>query len=210
MKEHIIGLTGGIGTGKSTVSSMFRDLGAYIVDADVWARKVVEPGTEGLAEIVDAFGREVLLPDGTLNRKKLGAIVFSDDKARQTLNQIVHPRVRRGMLDETRAYVKQAGDKKVIWDVPLLFEGDTRHLVGSTIVVSASPDVQLARVMARDGIDEKAALARIRAQMPLEEKRRLATFVIDNDGTLENTRKQVERIWTTILNQADIDPSLSS
>lgn len=91
-----------------------------------------------------------------------------------------------------------------------MFEGDTRHLVGSTIVVSASPDVQLARVMARDGIDEKAALARIRAQMPLEEKRRLATFVIDNDGTLENTRKQVERIWTTILNQADIDPSLSS
>lgn len=210
MKEHIVGLTGGIGTGKSTVSAMLRDLGAYVVDADVWARRVVEPGSDGLAEIVGAFGAEILMSDGSLDRKRLGAIVFSDDHARQILNQITHPRVRKGMLDETRAYVEREGDKKVVWDVPLLFEGDAWQVVGWTIVVYAPPEVQLSRIMQRDGIDAAAATARIQSQMSIEQKRRLATYVIDNDGTLENTREQVESVWATILSRTDVDPSLSS
>ncbi|GMA56580.1 dephospho-CoA kinase [Alicyclobacillus sacchari] len=198
MKGRIIGLTGGIGSGKSTVTAMLRDLGAYVVDADVWARRVVEVGSDGLAEIVREFGQEVLLPDGSLNRKQLGAIVFQDATKRMRLNAITHPRVQRGMLEETHAYwIKHPGEA-VIWDVPLLFEGTAKRFVDATIVVYASLETQIHRVIARDGLDRSAALARIHAQMPLAEKCKLATYVIDNDGSIENTREQVLQVWSEI------------
>jgi dephospho-CoA kinase len=198
----IVGLTGGIATGKSTVTKMLRDLGAYVVDADVWARRVVEPGSRGLKEIVESFGENVLNPDGTLNRQALGAIVFHDAQARQRLNAITHPKVREGMKQETAEYVRTHPGEPVVWDVPLLFEGETHRLVDTTILVYVDEATQLARLMARDGLTEQDATARIRAQMPIEDKRKLADYIIDNRGTTEQTREQVARIWQILRSQA--------
>jgi dephospho-CoA kinase len=198
----IVGLTGGIATGKSTVTKMLRDLGAYVVDADVWARRVVEPGSRGLKEIVESFGENVLNPDGTLNRQALGAIVFHDAQARQRLNAITHPKVREGMKQETAEYVRMHPGEPVVWDVPLLFEGETYRLVDTTILVYVDEATQLARLMARDGLTEQDATARIRAQMPIEDKRKLADYIIDNRGTTEQTREQVARIWQILRSQA--------
>ncbi len=201
----IVGLTGGIATGKSTVTQMLRNLGAYVVDADVWARRVVEPGSPGLQEIVESFGENVLNPDGTLNRQALGAIVFHNAEARQRLNAITHPKVREGMKQETAEYVRTHSGEPVVWDVPLLFEGETHRLVDTTIVVYVDEATQLARLMARDGITERDAIARIRAQMPIEDKRKLADYIIDNRGTTDETREQVARIWKILRSQA-VDP----
>ncbi|QSO51979.1 dephospho-CoA kinase [Alicyclobacillus curvatus] len=198
----IVGLTGGIATGKSTVTSMLRELGAYVVDADVWARKVVEKGSQGLAEIVETFGPAVLLSDGALNRPALGQIVFQDEEARQRLNAITHPKVREGMREETLTYQEQHPDMPIVWDVPLLFEGETRRLVDVTVLVYTPEEVQRVRLMHRDGLSLEDANRRIAAQMPIEQKRALATYVIDNTGSLENTREQVARIWTKLCKEA--------
>jgi dephospho-CoA kinase len=198
----IVGLTGGIATGKSTVTSMLRELGAYVVDADVWARKVVEKGSQGLAEIVQTFGPAVLLSDGALNRPALGQIVFQDEEARQRLNAITHPKVREGMREETLTYQEQHPDMPIVWDVPLLFEGETRRLVDVTVLVYTPEEVQRVRLMHRDGLSLEDANRRIAAQMPIEQKRALATYVIDNTGSLENTREQVARIWTKLCKEA--------
>lgn len=198
----IVGLTGGIATGKSTVTSMLRELGAYVVDADVWARKVVEKGSQGLAEIVQTFGPGVLLSDGALNRPSLGQIVFQDEEARQRLNAITHPKVREGMREETLTYQEQHPDMPIVWDVPLLFEGETRRLVDVTVLVYTPEEVQRVRLMHRDGLSLEDANRRIAAQMPIEQKRALATYVIDNTGSLENTREQVARIWTKLCKEA--------
>lgn len=206
----IVGLTGGIATGKSTVTDMFRSLGAYVVDADVWARRVVEPGQPALEEIAAAFGDGVLNADGSLNRKALGAIVFSDASARQRLNQFTHPRVRQGMKDETETYRLTHPDDPVIWDVPLLFEGETRQLVDKTIVVYVDEPTQLRRLQARDQLSESDARARIAAQMPIEVKRSMADYVIDNTRSLGATREQVQRVWQTLRSQADRDSESSS
>ncbi|WAH37952.1 dephospho-CoA kinase [Alicyclobacillus dauci] len=205
----IVGLTGGIATGKSTVSNMFRELGAYVVDADVWARRVVEPGSDGLREVVEAFGTRVLTSDGALNRQELGRIIFADSEARLRLNAITHPRIRQGMRQETETYIQAHPNEPVIWDVPLLFEGDTKYLVDCTVLVYTSPDVQLGRLMARDGLSEEDARARMEAQMPIEEKRSLATYVIDNSGDIDNTREQVQAVWTKIRSQRTAGQSSS-
>lgn len=194
----IIGLTGGIASGKSTVTDMFRDLGAYVVDADVWARRVVEPGAKALDLIVSSFGKEILLPDGRLNRPRLGEIIFQDETARNRLNEIVHPRVRQGMREETLEYLKDHPGEPVIWDVPLLFEGETRKLVDKTIVVYVDESTQLQRLMDRNGFDEKESLARIHSQMPLSQKKERADYVVDNGGSMHDTREQVKRVWTEI------------
>lgn len=198
----IVGLTGGIATGKSTVTSMLRERGAYVVDADVWARKIVAKGSAGLAEIVQAFGPGILQGDGTLNRAALGQIVFRDAEARQRLNDITHPKVRDGMHKETAAYLEKHPDTPIVWDVPLLFEGETRNLVDVTILVYIPEEVQRMRLMSRDGCSEEEANRRIAAQMPIEEKRALATYVIDNSGSLDNTSEQVTRIWTKLCKEA--------
>ncbi|GMA64845.1 dephospho-CoA kinase [Alicyclobacillus fastidiosus] len=203
VRALIVGLTGGIGTGKSTVSDMLRQLGAYVVDADVWARRVVEPGSDGLEEIRKAFGDRVLEPDGSLNRKALGQLIFGDTSLRARLNDITHPRIRLGMMRETAEYLEAHPGEPVVWDVPLLFEGETKRLVDCTILVYTPPEIQLARLMARDQSTEVEARARIAAQMPIDEKRRLATYIIENDGTLEKTREQVQLVWTTIRSQVN-------
>ncbi|AEJ44521.1 dephospho-CoA kinase [Alicyclobacillus acidocaldarius] len=207
MRGKIIGLTGGIGTGKSTVSQMLRDLGAFVVDADVWARRVVEPGSDGLRDIVEVFGEDVLQPDGTLDRKKLGAIVFRDEEKRLQLNRIVHPRVQQGMWQETTDYWRDHPGEPVVWDVPLLIEGTAKRLVDEIVVVYASPATQLRRVMERDGLSEEEALRRIQAQMPIDEKRAVATYVIENDGPLEFTREQVQALWQKLRAESRSGPS---
>jgi dephospho-CoA kinase len=198
----IVGLTGGIATGKSTVTGMLRELGAYVVDADVWARTVVEPGSQGLSEIVATFGKEILLADGSLNRPALGKIVFHNEEDRLKLNAIIHPKIRQGMKDETETYFSTHPDTPIVWDVPLLFEGDTHKLVDVTVLVYVSACVQLERLIARDGLSEADARARIESQMPIEDKRQRADYIVNNAGQIEETRQQVEHIWANLCREA--------
>ncbi len=193
-----IGLTGGIASGKSTVSAMLHELGAEIVDADLKAREVVAPGTDGLAAIVARFGDELLDSSGALRRKHLGAIVFADAELRAQLNAIVHPRVLRAMLTEVEA-LEAAGAPLIVLDVPLLFESRQQYPVDTQVLVWVDPATQLQRLQARDSSSEDEARARIDAQMPLDAKRALAEHVIDNSGSLAATRRQVEALvarWT--------------
>lgn len=191
----MIGLTGGIGSGKSTVAEMLRQLGAYVIDADEAARAVVEPGTTGLEKVVAEFGRE-MMKDGGLDRPRLAALVFNDADAREKLNAIVHPLVRDWVAQRV-AEAAEKGVDVVVQDVPLLFENGLGDLFESTILVYVPPAVQMERLVAR-GVDEADARARIGAQLPIDEKTRLATYVIDNTRTRDATRDQVGRIWTEI------------
>ncbi|MGP3559533.1 dephospho-CoA kinase [Geobacillus sp. BK01] len=193
-----IGLTGGIASGKSTVSAMMRELGLPVIDADEAARAVVEPGEEAYRQIVAAFGPDMLQDDGSINRAKLGAIVFNDEQARKTLNAIVHPAVRRKMLAEKEAHIR-SGAKTIVLDIPLLFESGLTAWVDKVLVVYVDDDVQLRRLMARNGFTKEEALARIRAQWPMAEKVKRADAVIDNNGTIEETRRQL----LSILQQWD-------
>jgi dephospho-CoA kinase len=185
----IIGLTGSIASGKSTVSNMLKEYGLPIVDADVVARLVVEPGSETLKRIVEAFGEEVLTETGELNRQKLGSIIFNDEEKRQTLNGIIH----KEMLRQRDEYIAN-GEKTVIMDIPLLFESKLQHFVDKILVVTVSEDVQLERLMKRNQLTAEDAKARIRSQLPLAVKEQGADAVINNNGTIEETRKQLEHI----------------
>jgi len=189
----VLGLTGGIGSGKSMVASMFAQLGADLIDADRLARDVVEPGQPALEEIASAFGRDILLPDGRLDRGKLGRIIFADPVARGTLNAITHPRIRERMDAEIAA--RQSGPGVLIVDIPLLYENERTDRVETVIVVWVDTETQLRRLVERDGLSEHDARQRITAQMPLDEKRARADVVIDNSGSRENTRHQVDAIY---------------
>ena len=189
----VLGLTGGIGSGKSMVASMFAQLGADVIDADRLARDVVEPGQPALQEIASAFGRDILLPDGRLDRGKLGRIIFADPVARGTLNAITHPRVRERMDAEIAA--RQSGPGVLIVDIPLLYENERTGRVETVIVVWVDTETQLRRLVERNGLSEHEARQRIAAQMPLDEKRARADVVIDNSGSPENTRRQVDAIY---------------
>ena len=191
--KKIIGLTGGIASGKSTVSNWLISQGYPVVDADIAARKVVEPGMPALREITEAFGNDMLLEDGTLDRKKLGSVIFADEEKRHTLNAIVHPAVREWMGQETDRAVEN-GASIVIMDIPLLFESKLTHMVEEIILVYVSKETQLKRLMERDGYSESDALARIQAQMPIDDKRKLADYVVDNNGTISETVEQVKEI----------------
>lgn len=191
---HIYGLTGGIGCGKSTVSQMFESLGAKVIDADQVARDVVKPGSDGLKALVQAFGEEILLPDGNLDRPGLGKIVFADEYRRKTLNGILHPRI--GLETARRLQQERAaGTKHLIYDAALLIETGQAKFGEKLIVVRADPAVQLERLMSRDQISEDEARQKIASQMPVDQKAKMADFVVDNSGTLENTRRQVEEVW---------------
>lgn len=185
-----IGLTGSVATGKSTVSNMIQQAGIPLVDADIAARKVVEPGTEGLKEIVAYFGEEILLADGTLDRAKLGEIIFKDKEKREKLNEITHPRVKDYML-EARERFFRAGEELVFFDIPLLFESHLESLVDQIVVVWSTPETELKRLMERNNLTKEDALRRIESQMGIDEKARKADFVIDNNESLEKTQKQV-------------------
>lgn len=189
----IIGLTGGIASGKSTVSNMLKAKGFTIVDADIAARKVVEPGEPAYEQIIEAFGEGILLEDLTIDRKKLGALIFADEALRMKLNSIVHPAVRAWMTREKDRAIEN-GEKTVFLDIPLLFESRLTYMVERTILVYVDEETQLKRLMARNGLSEKEAQMRIRAQMPLSEKKALADAVIDNNGSPEETKKQLEKI----------------
>ncbi|NLY78570.1 MAG: dephospho-CoA kinase [Lysinibacillus sp.] len=189
----IIGLTGSIASGKSTVSNMLRDYGLPIVDADVVARVVVEPGTETLKEIVKAFGEEILTETGELDRPKLGSIIFNDEEKRKLLNSIIHPAIRKEMLRQRDVHIAN-GAETVIMDIPLLFESKLQHFVDKILVVTVSEEVQLERLMERNNLSEEEAKARIQSQLPLSVKEEGADAVINNNGTIEETKRQLENI----------------
>lgn len=193
----LIGLTGGIATGKSTVSRYLQERGAWIVDADRIAHEVVEPGEEGLQQVVAHFGSAVLLPDGCLNRQRLGHLVFSDAVKRKALEQILHPLIRARMWAEVER-ARTANSPWIVLDVPLLIENGLYQEVDAVILVVVSQETQLARLMERDHVSEEEAKRRIAAQMPLDEKRHYAHFIIDNDGTIEATYKQIDEILAKI------------
>lgn len=192
-----VGLTGGIATGKSTVSRMFAELGVWVLDADRAARAVVEPGEPAWCEVKQAFGAEYFLPDGHLDRAKLGKLVFADEQARKKLEGIIHPKVYE-LMEREASQREVAGDKLVIFDIPLLFETGYEKL-DKTIVVYVPLAVQLKRLMERDGLNKEEAEKRIAAQMPMEEKIARADFVIDNSGGVESTRQAVQELWQRLV-----------
>ncbi|WP_328912822.1 MULTISPECIES: dephospho-CoA kinase [unclassified Streptomyces] len=194
-----VGLTGGIGAGKSEVARLLVSYGAVLVDADLIAREVVAPGTEGLAAVVAEFGTDVLTPDGALDRPKLGAIVFTDEERRKALNAIVHPLVAR-----RSALLQQAAgeDAVVVHDVPLLAENGLAPRYDVVIVVDASPATQLDRLVRLRGMTEEEARARMAAQATREERLAVADVVIDNDGPLHALEPQVRAAWDTLTASA--------
>lgn len=194
-----VGLTGGIGAGKSEVSRLLVSYGAVLVDADKIAREVVEPGTPGLDAVVDAFGPGVLTADGRLDRPKLGALVFADDDKRATLNAIVHPLVRARSVDLESA----AGEEDiVVHDVPLLVESELTGLYDMVVVVDASPGTQLDRLVRLRGMAESEARSRMAAQATRERRTAAADLVIDNDGPLEKLEPQVRAVWERLVERA--------
>lgn len=190
----VIGLTGGIACGKSAVAALLAARGVAVVDADLGAREVVAPGSEGLAAVVEAFGEGVLAPDGTLDRKALGERVFGDEPARQRLNGLLHPRIAQWSAGRFMALAAE-GRPFAVYEAALLVENGAHRMLGGLIVVTARPEVQRARLMARDGLDERAAQARIDAQWPLEKKVAVATEVVDNSGDRAALEAQVAALY---------------
>ncbi len=195
---RVVGLTGGVGTGKSSVARLLAELGAVVIDADAIVHELQAPGSPLLVEMVEAFGPGILDAEGNLDRARLGELVFRDEGLRARLNALVHPRVALEMarrLEEARS----AGMPLVVLDIPLLFE--TRGAGGgleAVVVVYAPEETQIQRLMARDGFDRAEAERRVRAQLPIEEKRRRADHVIDNSGSRANTERQVRALWGTL------------
>jgi len=193
---RFVGLTGGIGSGKSTVTALLRARGAVILDADEFARVAVEPGTDALRRIVDRFGREVLATDGSLDRAKLAAIVFADPAALGDLEAIVHPEVRRLIGEGIRDNVDT--DHVVVLVNPLLIEMGTHRDCDVVVVLSVSPETQVARAVAR-GMDEADVRSRLAAQLPLPERAAQADVLIDNEGTIEQLEAQVDALWERLV-----------
>ena len=191
----IAGLTGGIASGKSTISRFLADVGARIIDADQIAREVVKQGTPAYDDIVAFFGRTILLSDGEINRKQLGEIIFNDPEKKAHLNAIVHPRVFERSTEMIAQIAVHTPDAVVVMDVPLLLEAGLGRDLAEVIVVYVPETIQLERLMRRDGVDKTAAMARIRSQLPIEEKRQRATIVIDNSGPLSDSRKQALAVY---------------
>ncbi len=195
---QLLGITGGIGCGKSTVAALLSAYGIPVIDADAVARDVVAPGTEGLAQVVAAFGRDVLSNDGTLDRKKLAAVVFADEARRRELNAILHPRI--GAESATRAMtLAERGFGLALYEATLLVENGVYRTMAGLIVVTARPDVQRARVMARDGSTRDEAEARIRAQSSLATKVAVANHVVDNSAGLERLRSRVADLYVELV-----------
>ena len=193
----IIGLTGGIATGKSTVASFFKDADIPVIETDQIAKSVLAKGSDVFQRVVEHFGDAILLSEGTINRKALGEIIFQDEKERAWLNAQVHPEVRS--IARTQADLfKKEGHALIVVDVPLLFEAKFDRDVDETLVISVPKEIQLERLMARDHISKAYAMKKIQSQMPLKEKRKKATYVIDNRGSILHTKKQFNDILSTI------------
>jgi dephospho-CoA kinase len=189
----LVGLTGGVGSGKSTVAAMLRELGAAVIDADEASHAVYEPGTPGFAAVVKEFGDEYAR-DGRIDRKRLGELVFKDTQARQRLNAIVHPLVREWMAARTQEAAER-GAKVIVQDVPLLFENGLEQLFTTVVLVWVPEEIQVDRLAGGRGFTRERAREVIAAQMLIDEKRARAKHVIDNSGTLRMTRAQVDRLW---------------
>lgn len=190
-----VGLTGSIAVGKSFVCEVFAELGAFVLDADVSAREVVEPGTKGLSLIVENFGEEILQPDGKLDRAKLGAIVFADTQKRQLLNSIVHPLVIEKQNDWLAEKERENADGIAIIDAALMIESGGYDRFDKLIVVWCDSVIQLERLISRNNLSKEEALKRINSQMPQEEKKSYADFLIDTSKGFESTREQVEKVF---------------
>ncbi len=204
-----VGLTGGIGSGKSEVSRRLAEHGAVLIDADVAAREVVVPGSPGLARIAETFGGDVLRPDGSLNRERLGEIVFGDPGLRAKLNEIVHPLVREWMQEAEQAAVRAAvpPGPVVVHDVPLLAESRGRAGFDLVIVVDVPPEVQAERLVRLRGMPAEQARARMAAQASREQRLAVADIVIDNSGTLADLDRRVAEVWTDLERRAAAQPS---
>jgi dephospho-CoA kinase len=193
MQTFVIGITGGIASGKSTISNIIRSLGFVVVDADIAAREVVMPGEPAYQKIIETFGEEILLENKEINRAKLGSIIFHNEEKRLILNSIVHPAVRQKMLADKDAAIER-GEKTVFMDIPLLFESKLTYMVDRTILVYVDENTQLKRLIERNQLSKEEALARIQSQMPLSEKKALADAVIDNNGTIDQSKEQLLEI----------------
>ena len=193
-----VGLTGGVASGKSTVSRMLAELGAVVIDADQLAREVVERGTPGLAQVVAEFGEELLTPDGDLDRPAMGRLVFADEERRRRLESIVHP-----LVFERYAEIEGSApaDAVVVHDIPLLAESGRADTFDEVVVVDAPPEMQVARMVRDRGWTEEEARSRIAAQATREQRLAIATIVVDNSGTLDDLRARVAEVWER-LNQA--------
>jgi dephospho-CoA kinase len=192
----LVGLTGGIGSGKSTVARLLEKRGAVVFDADLLAREAVAPGTPGHAAVIERFGADVLAPGGELDREALASIVFADPSARRDLEQIVHPEVRRLFAEGSEAY--RDTDRVVVFSAPLLVESGMHTAFEILVVVSASVATQIERLMRQRGMSEASIRARIDAQAPLEDKAAVADFIVDNEGSLDELESQVERLWNDL------------
>jgi dephospho-CoA kinase len=197
-----VGLTGNIASGKSTAASIFAELGAHILDADRVAHGLLRPGTITYARIVDAFGHSILNEHGEIDRKRLGKIVFADADMRSRLNAITHPNVEAAIIKYIRDLEQTTSEGIVIVDAALIVETGGYRVYPRLIVVTCSPALQISRIMSRDGLTEAEARARMASQMPIEEKVRLANYVIDTSGTMQQTRDQVEDIYRDLTAQA--------
>ncbi len=195
----LVGLTGSIATGKSTVSRMFAHLGARVLDADLLAREVVMPGQPAYLKIVEEFGQSVVQEDGTLDRKGLGAIVFAEPARRKRLEEITHPAIAARQQRILSVLEEEAFEGIVIWDVALLFETGGVAKVDRVVVVYADPETEVARLVARDGMAEADARARIASQMPVAEKAKRAHYVIDNSGDRAHSEGQVKAVYEALL-----------
>jgi len=197
-----VGLTGGIGSGKSEVSRRLAALGAVVIDADQVAREVVEPGTPGLDRVVEAFGDRVLRADGTLDREGLGRIVFGDPEKLAALNAIVHPLVGERITGVMAEVQRDHPDAVIVYDVPLLVENNLQDRYDVVVVVAASPQIQLRRLVEQRGMTEADAQARIDAQAPLADKLAVAHYVISNDADLAALDAQVQQVWAVLSERA--------
>ena len=194
-----VGLTGSIGVGKSFVASVFEELGCHVVDADQTAREVVMPGTPGLKALTEAFGEEVLNPDGTLNRKQLGAVVFADESQRQRLNHVLHPFIIARQDEILSEWEKGDPDGIGIVDAALMIESGGYRRFDKLIVVHCRPEVQLERLMLRDKLSRDEAQRRIDSQMPQEEKQKFADYLIDTSDGFEPAREQTTKVYKELL-----------
>jgi len=198
----IAGLTGGIATGKSTVSSIFREAGAIIIDADSIARDAVKKNLPAWYEIVRMFGKDALLPDDEIDRAYLGDIIFRDSSKKEILNKIVHPHVIQKVAELIQEIGKEAPDSIVILDVPLLIEAEMDKDLEDVILVYTPEWIQIERLIERDGISDEDALLRVRSQMPIEKKKEFATIIIDNSGTLQATKERAHEVFDSLKQKA--------
>ena len=194
----VLGVTGGIASGKSMVAAMFAELGAVLLSADQLAREAVEPGSAGLARVVETFGRGVLAEDGSLDRERLGQVVFADPGARRALECILHPQIAE-LAEGQLALLRKSGAALIIYEAPLLFEAGAERRVDQSLVVLVDPGQQLARLMERDQVTAEQARARIAAQWPQADKLLRADYVIDNSGSVEQTRQSVSLLFHSLV-----------